>query len=150
LKASQGIIIETLRNNEKNFVIDSFLKSNLNKGINHLIPKDYYYRKYGKLIKYMLENSFYQADCIKLTSSPDLILGYIITSYQESHELSIHYLFVKFNYRKSGLAKALVESVMNDHKEFYTDNYPYKIDGKSKIKTEFMGYPFSYKPFIGI
>lgn len=148
MKASQAITIEALGKYEKNFILQSFLKSNRNKGVNHLIPRDYYYSSYGPLIELMIHDDKYKIDCIKLASNPDLILGYIIHSIKDD-DLFIHYLFVKLNYRKSGLGRALVESVIENRTEFNTENYPYKIDGKSKIKKEFMGYPFNYKPNIG-
>jgi len=149
MKTAQKITIEPLGKFEKNFVIQSFLKSNMNKGINHLMPRDFYYEIYNPIVENMISDARFKIDCIKLASNPDLILGYIIHS-KKDDELFIHYLFVKFNYRKSGLAKALVENIMADRKEYSTDNYPHKINGKSKIKTEFMGYPFNYKPRIGI
>lgn len=92
--------------NHQNFIFSSWLRSYRNSDITRFVPNEVYYEKHSELVTKLLDTSTVlmavNADC------PDQIFGFICYD-----ETAIHYVYVKYIYRKMGLAKLLLEQALH-------------------------------------
>lgn len=102
-----------LRETDLNFVFPTFRL-----GVNHgnefydLIDEKLFKEKFDPVIAQILDRSAVNVCC--LTEDEDVVLGYCVVE-----EPKLHWVFVKSDWRKGGIAKALLE--------------PFKIDSVSQL-----------------
>lgn len=92
---------------DRNFVLSSWLKSNLASRDHRDIRREVYYEFLTPVVSSILE----RAVCLVLCDieSPDHIYGYIV--YEPGELLVVHYVFVKHSFRRFGFAKMLIDEV---------------------------------------
>ncbi len=91
---------------DKNFILATFLRG-LYYGDSWFsqIPKDIFMANYKYIAEKLIEDNNTVIKVACLTDDPDVILGYSIlgASYQ-----TVHWVYVKANWRKKGIGKSLV------------------------------------------
>lgn len=139
-------LISDLDQNEKNLVIQSYVLSNKRMSLNLLVDKDHYYQVANKRILNFIESDDYRIKTLKAKDVPGVVLAFLI--YSNAVQLTVHYLFVKFAYRKSGVGRYLLSSVLDKDQPLITDHLPFSLlDKHQNIKrSKFMGYKLIFKP----
>lgn len=107
------MIIREANTNDINFITSSWSQSYYPKS--NLSFDDYKHFQ-NKLMKTILHNS-YNTVAVDDTDQ-SLIFGWIC-HYLYNNEPVVHYLYVKAIYRRLGVAKALMNEVMGNDKEYY-------------------------------
>lgn len=93
---------------DKNFVMASFLNG-LYYGDSWFseIPKDIFMDNYKKVIQFLVDSPTVAIKIACLPEDPNVIIGYSLLS---SDYMTIHWVYVKKNWRKKGIAKSLLPS----------------------------------------
>lgn len=123
------------------FVYNSILKSNRSTGINTSIDNDIYYTEESKKLKNILNDS----DVVVIVNKDDYdqFLGYCV--YKDD---TIHFVYVKYNFRKLGIVKDLVNSLglLTDDKYTYITYYP---KNKKQFESLQKKYNVKFNPYKG-
>lgn len=90
-----------------NFIFNSWLKSYRNSDFAKKIPNDVYFSEHKEKITAILTNSTVLVACNPDT--PSQIFGYLVMSQEPVTVL--HYVYVKYPYRKLGIARRMVEDL---------------------------------------
>ena len=93
-----------------NFIFNSWLKSYRKSDFAKKVPSDVYYYHHKGVIDRLLSHSSILVACNP--DNPAQVFGYIVASHEPI--LAVHYVYVKYNYRKLGLGKALAEALIPD------------------------------------
>ena len=88
------------KDDDLNFILNSWLKSNRH-NYSH-IDNDTYYRQYKNHVVELLQNSVTLIACSE--EDPDHIYGYI--TFEDG---IMHYLYIKYTFRKMGMGTELIE-----------------------------------------
>lgn len=104
MNKSELVAIRSILPEDRNFILATFLRG-LYYGDSWftLIPKQSFMEHYHKVIDYLLAKPGVQVKVACLKDTPDVILGYSILSND-----TVHFVFVKKNWRGIGIARDLV------------------------------------------
>lgn len=98
-----NIKIRTFQEEDRSFILDSFLKSfHRESTFARNIRSEDYFKAHRSIAEALLEESQVLVACDK--EDPDLIFGYFIFN---PEEMVAHYIFVKKAFRDCGIARAL-------------------------------------------
>ena len=137
-----GTELRAANRDDINFILATWLKSFRGSDVSRGIPSEILFSEHQNLIKNILLNS----TVTMLVSSEDStqILGYIV------HDINlpiVHYIYVKYPYRKLGLARHLFNNFYNDRFELnqhihctHRTNYSRWGDLKDKYKLVYNPY----------
>lgn len=107
--------IREMTKDDVSFVIRSILENFRNNAkFFSSIDKDSYYRNHNaKLVK-----ALRASDCLLIVDvkDPDIIIGFVVYKHNQS-SLWLHYIYIRNDFRKIGLAKKLLEIVSAEPKE---------------------------------
>lgn len=98
-----------IKDTDMNFIYNSWLKSYRQSDFAKKVPNDVYYTYQKAKIDRVMDVS--SILIIHAKDQPDHILGYIVAS--EEPYTCIHYVYVKYPYRKLGIAKQLCNSLVS-------------------------------------
>ena len=122
---------------DKSFIFNSWLKSFRNSPFAKPMPNEPYYKNHKQIIEKLLKKS--KVLIAANPSDPLQIFGYIV--YEELGDVKIlHYVYVKYSFRKFGIAKNMVNSITEDKAFLYTHH----VDLLRKIKDK---YSMLYDPY---
>src|SRR5688500_4505941 len=105
------------------------------------IPNRVFYYYHHKILEALIPNSILLVACLE--SSPDTILGWCCAQVVDT-ALVLHYVYVKFSFRKFGIAKRLIDTLIESEQPpavFCTHLMPYL-----KRKVRAMGW--MYNPYL--
>ena len=103
------VTLREFEESDRNFILNSWLKSYRNSDASKKIPNDVYYHFHAKLIeKYIAESTVVMA---VNPDNPIQIFGYAVVNREDN---TIHYVYTKHTYRKLGIAKRLIEVLLPD------------------------------------
>lgn len=94
---------------DTSFIFNSWLKSYRSSNFAKDQCNTVYYENYKKIVSEILNRSM-----ITIVCNPDdsnHLYGYIVFEYLPANNLLVHYVYVKHTYRKSNIAKKLIEKV---------------------------------------
>lgn len=91
-----------------NFIASSYLRSYRSGPEAQHMPNDFYYPEYKERLMHMLSTGTVKIACS--IHDDDQIIGYSITGNILSWNI-IHYVYVKYTFRKIGLTKALLAHI---------------------------------------
>ncbi len=94
---------------DRNFILNSWLKSYRNSDMAKKISNDVYYHFHAKLIEEYLSQSTVVMAVNPL--NPIQIFGYAVVDREDN---TIHYVYTKHTYRKLGVAKKLLDVLLPD------------------------------------
>ena len=115
---------------DMSFILNSWLKSYRNSEFAKDLANPVYFENHSKIIQHLLAKSNVIIACNpeELTQ----IYGYSVFEQYESVTI-LHYIYVKFPYRKFGIAKNLFSFAQPDPKEFtLISHIPRNLDKLSK------------------
>lgn len=102
------VVLRALEDSEINFVYHSWLRSfRSDSTFYRTIPREIFFENHRKRLYRLLDRSH----CIVANprDHPDIIVAYIVWELPEEGNAVIHYIYVKSDYRKMGLARLLVD-----------------------------------------
>jgi hypothetical protein len=99
------VVLRDWKPSDRNFVIDSWVRS-YRGSTSALIPESIYFDSQRRLINALLERC--QITIAGFDEDPDTILGWACTS-----SSAIHYVWVRPQFRKQGIAKAMLAQFIN-------------------------------------
>lgn len=104
-------IIRPARQTDLAFVTSSYLKTMRARTPYNCMTSDVYYPHQRKRI----ENALQVGDCYVLANpeDPDHIFGYAVVEHLSSGDI-VHFIYIKFPFRKMGLARKLFSQVVRD------------------------------------
>lgn len=120
-------IVRQAKDSDIPFIIDSWLKSYAEKGI-EFSSKESYFKSYPQFIKDIIESSYLYIVC--LPEDSDTILGWMCFE-PRNNQYILHYIYVKHPFRKFGIAKYLFKiyekinsnkQIIYSHKTNHLDN----------------------------
>lgn len=116
--------------NDDGFIYNSWLKSYFDGGIwaRH-VPAQIFFDNHKKVVKTLLQNSRVIIACNPSDSSQ--IFGYSVIEKSYSAP-TIHYMYVKLTYRRLGIARAL----MNEILEHYDPSLPVTVSHMTRVLEE--------------
>jgi len=133
-----------LKESDENFLFSSYLKSFRCSSDNLRMSNDIYYYNFKKLINKLIEKSKVVILCDD--EDDDLVYGYCIyDSFEEI--LILHYVYIRYTFRKLGLARYLYETLKEGH-EAVVSSHANKVfdDLRGSEKYRRIGYnPFLRK-----
>ncbi|MCB0801755.1 MAG: hypothetical protein KDB74_01540 [Flavobacteriales bacterium] len=105
-----NLVLRRHKKADENLILNSWLRSARNHPEFSPMSNELYYKEYALRIQNYLEN----AECYVLCefTDPDHIYGYIVF---DSEKKLIHFIYIKFPFRKFGFAKKLLELVAPDY-----------------------------------
>lgn len=103
------LMVRPKTDNDMSFIYSSWLRSNRGSVMSTKIPNNTYYHEHKKVINFLLKEREISIDILCSKDDPDHILGFI--SYENG---IIHFLYIKYSYRKMGFANFLLEKVSNN------------------------------------
>lgn len=140
----RSLTIRAACNDDLNFILNSWLKSNRK---THKTESKVYYEYYSQVVIELLRRS--QTLVVVQEEYPDIIVGYLCFEYTRSIP-TLHYLYVKELWRNRGVAQMLLNSVLSSpnqlcicthqtpaSKKYLSDRYkssiynPYILEGVS-------------------
>jgi len=92
---------------DEGFVYSSWLKSYRNSPMASNLNNDVYYDNHKKIVQNTLENAVTMILCA--SDDEDHILGFIC--FEATNLNIIHYIYIKYSYRKMGLTKFLLDTL---------------------------------------
>lgn len=94
------------KDKDQNFIFNSWLKSNRNSYHTKHVVNDIYFFEHKMIIQYLMDTSDFLVAVNP--EDPDQIYGYICYEHIKDEIPVIHYIYVKYTYRKLGIAKQLL------------------------------------------
>jgi GNAT superfamily N-acetyltransferase len=125
---------------DKNFILNSWLKSYRNAPAVKKMENSAYYHEQGKIIKALLENANVLIACDE--NDHNNIYGYLVSQRQQGVFI-IYYLYTKLPFRNFGIGKKLIQARAHQlgvHAGVYTHH----TEAASSLAYK---YRFMYNPF---
>lgn len=97
------------RNEDFNFIANSYLKSYRTAPETRPMINDIYFPEYKSRLEHMARTGAILVACAR--DDDDQIFGYVITGQIGQYPI-LHYVYVKFPFRKVGIGKALLTSAL--------------------------------------
>jgi len=104
----KDLILRKYKASDQNFILNSWLKSARNTPEFTNVSNDIYYKHYAA---YILKNIEHTVLLVELLD-PDFIYGYICVDHANK---VIHFTYLKYTFRKLGIAKKLFEVAHPDY-----------------------------------
>jgi ribosomal protein S18 acetylase RimI-like enzyme len=123
------------------FIFNSWLKSFRETGyLCNPVSNTIYFENHHKLIQKILQRATVYVACDE--KYPDQIFGYIVAEKIEG-VFVLHYVYIKHNFRKSGIAKSLLNSF--DHDTVHASCCTHLTKAAEKLTPK---YNMIYHPYI--
>lgn len=135
-------ILRETTSNDTNFIFNSFLRSFHAAYPNKYVPDALFYKPQSRIITYLLDT----ADCLIACypEAPEQIIGWIL-SQPRSEATVIHYLYIKNQYRKQGIAKDILSQVLNGNSLVIASHL---CDDFGIMRKKVPGAKVIYDPFL--
>ena len=133
---SNHVALRPKQADDESFIYSSWLRSYRSSPIVTHMNNDVYYDNHKLVIKKLLEISDVMIACNP--EDPDQIYGFIC--YEPG---IIHYLYVKYPFRKMGLAKYLLSSIPSDATKIIITHLTSSV--KSRLNDEMIYNPYILK-----
>lgn len=129
MKLEDGLIkIRSFKDEDTNFILNSWLKSFRNAPFSKTIDDDLYYEVQKRVILHSLNHHDVRVIC---TPDDDQhILGYASFNEETPNIIDVDYVYVKSPYRKFGLAKELIKDIRS--------KFPLDMKLKTDVVTQCM------------
>lgn len=127
---------------DKNFIFNSWLKSYRKSEFAKAQCNAVYFDNYKKIVERILRKSLIIVAC-----NPEdymQVYGYIVYEELPGNNLLAHYIYVKFPYRKFGVATQLIAAVRKNANPVLISHHTSIIDKIAK------DLPFVYDPYKGL
>ena len=132
--------LRSVEPDDSNFIYSSWLKSNRKSDTHKRLTNDIYYHYEGLKITSLLEKSAIIVACNK--DNPSQIFGWCVVELIHNRPV-IHFIYVKYPYRRLGLGKALLTAVTRDSETpIYCTHTGWKWE---EFKTK---YTLCYHPYL--
>lgn len=104
-KLKDLVTVREAHGGDLNFIFNAWLKSYRNSTQMKKLSNDVYYSNHKQVVHRLLQNNQVSILCTK--EDPEHIIGFMCHSKD-----TIHYIYIKYNYRKMGLTYMLLDSVV--------------------------------------
>ena len=133
--------VRAATHDDDSFIFNSWLKSYRNSEFAKDMVNDVYFSNHKAIIQKLLESD--STVCTLLVNPDDYMhyYGYVCYTLLPSSKI-LHYVYVKYNYRKFGLAKRLLNAVLVDDKPNIITHIPRNFN---KLHEK---YNLIYNPYI--
>jgi len=140
---SNNVILRDAADEDKNFIISSWLKTYRTEGkFTRRIRPYVYFKEHEERIKRALWQAKARIACLE--AEPEVIMGYAVWTPQAAHEV-VHFVFVRPEFRNLGVARKLLSEVNLETCEF--THWVYKLD--NVIDELLTQYPkMNYNPYL--
>jgi hypothetical protein len=137
-KINELVNIRDLNQNDESFIYSSWLRSYRNSPQMKTLSNDVYYSNHKRVVESLLKNSTVKILCS--VEDPSHIFGFF--SYSNN---ILHFLYVKYNYRKMGLATHLFSEC-----GFTSDNTLISTHTPTNSLKEYLDskYNIKYNPYL--
>ena len=111
MNKSDLIAIRSVRPEDMNFIYASWLRGlYYGDSVFSLVPKQIFMSNYHKVLDFLLKSNNTEITVACLKDDPEVILGYAVLS---KNPRTLHYVFVKKQWRSIGIAKGLIPGDIN-------------------------------------
>ena len=135
--------IRSLKEEDESFIYSSWLKSYRNSDFASQVSNDIYYSSHKKIIEDLMNNNNVEFKILCEPDDEEHLYGYL--AYEKLGAINIvHFIYVKYNYRKFGLAKQLMEDSIDNlgEQDLYCSHAP------KSFKSLKEKYKLVYTPYI--
>lgn len=108
-------LIRSMEPEDQDFIFNSWIKSyySLNEHLRNYSPFDYYVGIQHKIIEFILNSPSYEIGVACSEEDISHIYGYVV--YEPMKRTILHYLYVKYPYRKLGIGTKLFRHALESH-----------------------------------
>jgi NDP-sugar pyrophosphorylase family protein len=134
-------LLREFTDDDRNFILNSFLQSYVNHSNYSYVAKSIYYKNQAKIIEFLLETASCLIICFP--EAPDEIMGYIIYEYV-ANSLVIHWLYIKTLHRYHRLSENIIDKLLPSPSAVIIATHIPNYFGKLKEKSK---YHMIYDPY---